>query len=196
MDITALLQQLEATAPAAAIRESLILFPLIEAVHVIGLALVFGTIMIVDLRILGVASTQRVYHVVAAELLKWTWASFALAAVTGALMFITNPVTYFDNIYFRIKMLLLVLAGVNMMIFHLTANGVMEKWQDVRPSPSSAKVAAALSLCLWVAVIAMGRMIGFSISGGAKEPEPPPADVNFDDFLSWLSPASPARPRP
>lgn len=196
MDIIPLLHKLEATAPAAAIRDSLILFPLFESIHVIGLALVFGTIIIVDLRILGVASKHRVYHRMAEELLKWTWAAFALTALTGVFMFITNPVTYFENIFFRVKMLLLLLAGVNMMIFHLTANRTMASWEDVRPSPAPAKIAAALSLCIWVAVIAMGRMIGFSITGAAKAPEPPPPDVNFDDFLSSIAPDGPASAPP
>lgn len=198
MDITPFLNTLEASAPAAAIRESLVLFPLVEAVHVIGLALVFGTIMIVDLRILGLASRQRVYRTVASELLKWTWATFALTALTGALMFITNPVTYFENGYFRAKMILLVLAGVNMLIFHFTTSGTMERWEDARPSPTAAKIAATLSLCLWIGIIAMGRMIGFSITGAAKEPEPPPPDVNFEDFLSSVAPGdlSPAGPAP
>src|SRR6185437_8291338 len=121
MDIAALLTSLQASGLATRIRDSLFLFPLIESTHVFGLAMVFGTIAIIDLRLLGVASSQRSFQRMASDILKWTWAAFALTAVTGALMFITNPVVYYHNFYFRTKMVLLVLAGLNMGVFELTA---------------------------------------------------------------------------
>src|SRR5579862_7452578 len=120
MDIAAFLQWLEATSLANRIRESLLLFPLLESTHVIGLALVLGTIAVVDLRLLGFASQNRPFKLVAKDILKWTWAAFALTALTGALMFTTNATVYYHNFYFRTKMLLLVLAGINMFAFELT----------------------------------------------------------------------------
>ena len=87
MDVAALLASLESTALATRIRDSLYLFPLLESTHVLGLALVFGTIAIIDLRLLGLASTQRSFKKIASDVLKWTWAAFALTAATGALMF-------------------------------------------------------------------------------------------------------------
>src|SRR5687768_18433102 len=103
MDPTAALDWLQATSLAIRIRDSLILFPLLEAIHVIGLALVFGTILIVDLRLLGVASTHRSFQRLASDTMKWTVAAFVLTAVTGALMFITNATVYFYNAYFQTK---------------------------------------------------------------------------------------------
>src|ERR1700684_3602906 len=97
MDISVILKWLEATAIAGKIRGSLYLFPLIESTHVLGLSLVFGTIAIVDLRLLGLASTQRPFMRVASDILKWTWAAFALTALTGAMMFITNAHVYYHN---------------------------------------------------------------------------------------------------
>src|SRR5690348_5705497 len=99
MDIAAILQWLEKTGLATGIRESLFVFPLLESIHVIGLALVFGTIAIIDLRLLGAASTERPFKRMASDILKWTWVAFALTALTGSLMFITNASVYYHNFY-------------------------------------------------------------------------------------------------
>ena len=90
MDITGLLASLESSFPATSIRNSLYLFPLIESVHVIGLTMVFGTILIVDLRLLGLASTRRAFTAIVSDVLKWTWLSFAITAATGVLDFDPN----------------------------------------------------------------------------------------------------------
>src|ERR1700683_17112 len=106
MDIAAFLKLLEGSGLATKIRDSLFLFPLLESTHVFGLALVIGTIAVIDLRLLGVASSNRPFQRIASETLKWTWAAFALTALTGALMFTTNAPVYYHNFYFRVKMLL------------------------------------------------------------------------------------------
>src|SRR5580698_1700313 len=128
MDIAAFLQWLEASGLATRIRDSFFLFPLLESAHVFGLALVFGTISIIDLRLLGLASTQRSFKRMESDILKWTWAAFALTAVTGALMFITNAHVYYHNFFFRTKMLLLALTGINMLAFELTARRTIQRW--------------------------------------------------------------------
>src|SRR5450631_295648 len=97
MDITAFLKSLEDSGLAAHIRASLLFFPLLEAVHVLALSLVVGTIMTFDLRLLGLASAHRSVQRVADDILKWTWAGFALSALTGSLMFITNARVYYSN---------------------------------------------------------------------------------------------------
>ena len=182
MDVTPMLEWLQRTSVAIQIRDSLFTFPLLESVHVVGLALVFGTIAVLDLRLLGVASTNRAVSRVMSDLLKWTWAAFALTAVTGGLMFSTNALVYFHNTYFRAKMLLLVLAGLNMLVFELTARRTIRLW-DVGPStPRSAKVVATLSLLIWVGVIVAGRVIGFTATRTTVPTEGQP-DVNFEDLL-------------
>jgi hypothetical protein len=182
MDIVAFLKSLEASGLATGIRNSLWLFPLIESTHVIGLALVFGTILIIDLRLLGIASTQRSFRRMASDILKWTWAAFALTALTGALMFITNSLVYYHNFFFRTKMLLLLLSGINMLIFELTAGRTIHNWDKAPSAPSAGKALAAVSLVMWIGIIIMGRLIGFTTTRAAVLP-PPPAGVNFDDFL-------------
>jgi uncharacterized protein DUF6644 len=182
MDINALLKSLEATGLATRIRESIFLFPMIESTHVIGLALVFGTIAIIDLRLLGVASTHRSFQRMASDILKWTWAAFALTALTGSLMFITNASVYYHNFYFRTKMVLLALTGVNMLFFELTAGRTIHKWGTAPSAPRAGKTVAVLSLAMWIGIICVGRLIGFTTSRAAAAP-PPPAGVSFDDFL-------------
>src|SRR6266513_1132405 len=101
MDIAALLKSLESTGIATRIRTSSYIFPLLESTHVLGLALVFGTIAIIDLRLLGIASTHRSFKQMASDILKWTWLAFAVTAATGALMFTTNAGVYCHNFFFR-----------------------------------------------------------------------------------------------
>jgi len=182
MDIDALLKFLEASGLAARIRDSVFLFPMIESTHVIGLALVFGTIAVIDLRLLGIASTQRSFHRMASDILKWTWGAFALTALTGSLMFITNATVYYHNFFFRMKMLLLALTGMNMLFFELTAGRTIHGWDRAPSAPRAGKAVAALSLAMWIGIICMGRLIGFTTTRAAVA-APPPAGTNFDDFL-------------
>ena len=183
MNLIPLLDALKNSGLASTIRNSLYLFPLIEAVHVIALTLVFGTIMVVDLRILGVASRNRPYSRVTSDMLKLTWCAFALAAVTGSLMFITNARVYFDNTFFRFKFALMALAGLNMLVFQLTAGRSPVAWNE-GPAPRRAKAAAIASLALWALVIGMGRSVGFTTTGAAAKLAAPPSNVDFDSFLS------------
>jgi hypothetical protein len=182
MDIDAILKSLEASGLAGRIRDSVFLFPMIESTHVIGLSLVFGTIAIIDLRLLGIASTQRSFQRMASDILKWTWGAFALTALTGSLMFITNASVYYHNLFFRMKMLLLALTGINMLFFELTAGRTIHGWDQAPSAPRAGKAVAALSLAMWIGIICMGRLIGFTTSR-ATEVAPPPAGVNFEDFL-------------
>jgi hypothetical protein len=191
MEIAALLSWLEASTLATSIRESLFLFPLLEAFHVIGLALVLGTIVVIDLRLLGLASTGRPFGRIAADILKWTWGAFALTALTGALMFLTNASVYFHNFYFRMKMVLLILAALNMLSFELTLGRTVDRWDRGTAAPLKGRVAAVLSIVIWIGVIFAGRLIGFTTSR-AKVAAPAPADVNLDDLFQG-TPAVPPR---
>jgi len=149
VNIEAFLKALQATALAEKIREALFVFPMLEATHVIGLALVFGTIAIIDLRLIGLASSQRSFKRMYSDILKWTWGAFALTAVTGALMFITNATVYYHNFYFRTKMLLLVLAGINMGVFELTLGRKVDSWDKSPSAPTLGRVPRAYRPSAW-----------------------------------------------
>jgi hypothetical protein len=195
VDAAALLQWIEASRLATTIRESLLLFPLLESVHVIGLSLVFGTIAIIDLRLLGAASRERPFKRMASDILKWTWAAFALTALTGSLMFITNAGVYYHNFYFRTKMLLLLLAGVNMLSFELTLGRTAHRWDNAASAPLAGRAVAVLSLAIWMSVIFAGRLIGFTTSR-AKQTTPAPADSALEELFQGTDGSGGKQPAP
>jgi uncharacterized protein DUF6644 len=135
-------------------------FPLVESLHVIAIALVAGTIFIVDTRLLGITSTKLPFTYVSDRLLPWTWAAFAFAVITGTLMFMGNAVIYYENQPFRVKMILLLAAGLNMLLFQLVTFRGVAAWDNARP-PIAARAAGFLSISLWCSVIGFGRWIGF-----------------------------------
>jgi hypothetical protein len=190
LDFTAFLKSLEDSGAATDIRKSLYLFPFLDCIHVMALALVFGTILAVDLRALGIASRGRSFVRMSGELLPITWGAFAVSVLTGSLMFITNARVYAHNTPFRIKMVLLALAGLNMAVFHLTAGRRMGSWDQAPSAPGVGRLTAALSLALWVGIIFAGRVIGFTTTGQQAKEAPAPS-INFDDFLGGPGGAAP-----
>src|SRR5690606_41054373 len=118
MDMTGRVQDIEASVVGEWMRTTVGAVPIVEAIHVMAIAVVFGTILVVDLRLLGVRDTKRPYTQVSRELLVWTWAAFVVAAVTGAMMFAANAMTYYQNTPFRLKLLAIAAAGLNMLVFH------------------------------------------------------------------------------
>jgi hypothetical protein len=162
MDIVDTLRWLEGSRLASWLRDSLYAFPLIESLHVIGLTMVFGMIAVLDLRLLGLASTRRPFLRLALETLKWTWGAFGLTVSTGVLMFSTSPIAYYQNVQFRFKMALLVLAGVNVLVFNRTAGRSVDRWDRDPAAPFAGRLAAAVSLLIWIGVIFLGRWVGFT----------------------------------
>ena len=161
MDIQSLLQTLQDTALATLIRESDSGFPALESLHVIGIALVLGSIVVVDLRLLGIAAHRPGALRLIKEMLPFTWVAFVTCVVTGVLMFMANATTYADNPMFLGKMGLLALAGLNMAIFHLGAFRRIHEWDTSLPPPTQARIAGFSSLALWIGVIVLGRWIAF-----------------------------------
>lgn len=180
MNVAEILASLEASSIANRIRDSLYLFPFIESSHVIGLTMVFGTIAIIDLRLLGIASTRRPFTRIAGDVLKWTWAAFTLTLITGLLMFITNAGVYYHNFYFRSKMLLIALAGINMLMFELTAGRSVPRWDRDKSAPLAGKTVAAVSFVLWITIIFLGRWIGFTTTRAEVKPA---NEINIEDLL-------------
>ena len=194
MDTSAFLKSLEDSGLAVSLRSSLYYFPFLEAIHVMALAVVFGSIVVVDLRALGIASRERPFTRLSTELLRLTWGAFAVSIVTGSLMFITNARVYAHNTSFQVKMVLLALAGLNMAAFHLTAGRSVAGWDRAPRAPLAGRITAAASICLWLAIIAAGRVIGFTTTG-AQAKEAPASTLNFDDFLSGPGSAPASAPQ-
>lgn len=158
------LTTLQNTALATAIREGETLFPWIECVHVLALTLVIGSIAIVDLRLLGLTGRNRSVVGTTADALAITWSAFAVAALTGGLLFSSNAITYAHNFYFQAKISLIAVAGVNMGAYHLFLGRGAAAWQTAAQTPMRARIVGGVSLCLWIAIAAYGRWIGFTIN--------------------------------
>ena len=156
-----LAQWLQQTEFAVAIKESDWMFQALETVHVLALAIVVGSIAMADIRLLGYFSRDRAVTDIMKETLPWTWIAFVFALLSGAMLFTSKAVAYYENWPFRFKILLLGLAGINMLYFHFNAYRRVADWNEGIP-PVSAKVAAGVSLLFWVAIVTLGRWIGFT----------------------------------
>jgi hypothetical protein len=152
------LDWLQHTSIAVSVSE--VWFPLIESFHVITMAIVAGTIFIVDTRLVGLTSMKLPFSYVSGRLLPWTWGAFACSVVTGTLMFMSNATGYYENTPFRLKMAFLLLAGLNMLYFQKVTVRRVSAWDSGRPAPA-ARLAGFISLGLWCVIIGLGRWIGF-----------------------------------
>ena len=144
-----------------AIRESIWVFPIIETIHVLSIALLVGTVAIVDLRLLGLTMRREPVTEVASQILPLTWCGFAVSFVSGFLLFWSEAATSYFNPAFRLKLLMLALAGLNPLVFHTTIYRRVGVWNEADVTPFRARLAAILSLTLWTGVIVTGRAIAY-----------------------------------
>ena len=161
MTLDAALHWIQNTSLASTIGESSWLFPTIESLHVLAITLVVGTISIIDLRLINVAWRDCALTELLAEILPLTRMCFFVAAISGGLLFSSHAAKYFNNTPFRLKMLLMLLAGLNMLVFHLFELRSVHDWDIESRVPRGAMAAGALSLIFWVSVVSCGRWIGF-----------------------------------
>jgi uncharacterized membrane protein len=156
-------QLIENSSIGAAIRNSDWLFPVIEAIHVLGIVVLVGSTALFDLRLLGRGfMKQQSVSEVGKQVMPWVWASFALMFVTGVLMFSSEATKCYTSWFFRLKMLLLILAGLNAFIFQFGAYRSIANWDEsTRVAPAKARVAAWVGLLLWVLIVFAGRGIAY-----------------------------------
>lgn len=176
MSVHSILESIQGSALAEWMRDTNPAMQVVESAHVLAAVLVLGTVLIADLRLLGIADPQRAFTRIGRETLPLTWVAFALAVVTGSLMFTTSAQTYFGNTAFQLKALALLGAGLNMLLFQLlTARGIAA-WDSGKP-PRAARIAGVISLLLWAAVVLLGRWIGFT--KGYDFTIPPGVELGF-----------------
>jgi len=135
-------------------------FPFMESLHVLSLAIMLGAILMLDLRVLGWAALRYPISTLNRELVPWSAAAFLVANVTGLAMFITRASHHVENPAFQIKMLLLLLAGVNIAYFHFRVMRTVSQWDSNTRAPLAARLAAVSSLLLWIGVTLAGRWVG------------------------------------
>ena len=163
MSILDIAKWLQETQGSISIRESILMFPLLEGSHLLGIAVSAGTIAISDLRMMGLIfkkeSASDVFH----QLIPWTTAGFAMMIITGMLLLWSEPVKLYNSIWFRYKVLFLFLAGLNVLIFHSSkVYRSIHEWEWASSPPRAAKIAGWVSLISWGIVIIAGRTTAYN----------------------------------
>ena len=150
MSLLSLCESLYETQLSISIRESFWVYPLLHWAHILSNSLMFGTIAFLDLRLLGWGLRDRPAGDVARQILPWTWIGFVLMFASGALILVSDPVRYYESTLFRIKLALMVVAGLNAVVFHFTTG-----------TPARARLTGAISLTSWISVVLIGRAVGY-----------------------------------
>lgn len=163
MLVMQLCKWVENTPPALFVRESAYGFPIVVAVHILGLTVSVGTLVWFDLRLLGVSLRRypisEMYH----RLMRWTLSGFAVMFISGAMLFAGYATAAYGSVYFRIKIAAIVFAGLNALLYHRVTERGIAGWNiGVRP-PLPARCAGLFSIVLWTVVILAGRMMSYTI---------------------------------
>ena len=159
--VNELFKWIETTPVAMFMAQSALGFPATLTLHLTAVAVVFGLIAVVDVRLMGFASTRCAVSDLCREALPWTWAAFVLSAITGVLLFTAQPAKYWDNHAFQMKFVLMALAGVNMLVFQLITYRGVARWDRDAAVPLAGKLAGAISLVSWIAIVAYGRWTAY-----------------------------------
>ena len=162
MSIAEVCQWLQDTSWGTGIRESIWVFPIIEGVHTLGIALSVGILLIVDLRLAGVLMRREPVSRISNQLMPWSLAGFVVMFLTGGLLFWSQAVKAWGSVFFRIKLTLLILAAINALIFELTLRRSIVEWDTAETPPFRARLAGVLGIVLWAGVIAAGRTMAYT----------------------------------
>lgn len=161
MTILSVCEWLQSLPWASGITHSSWKFPVIESVHSLALSVMIWPAAILDLRLLGLFMKRRPVSTVAAQFLPWVWTGFIVMILSGSVLFASEAVKCYNSPFFRVKVTLLAVAGLNALLFHYTVFPDVEAW-DKGGTPWRAKVAGACSLAIWIGVVAMGRALAYA----------------------------------
>ena len=160
MSLRPLFEWVHAFPSSIAMRESLYAFPVLLTLHLISLAMFAGLVVMMDLRLLGVAYRGTPFSEVQGRLFPWQMVGMVVTSIAGLLLFYVQPMRYFGKVLYWIKIALIVLAGVNALLFHFTTYRSIAKWDTAGP-PLGAKVAGVLSLAMWAGIVSFGRLTAY-----------------------------------
>jgi hypothetical protein len=172
MSLLAFFGWLADTSWSVALHESQYAYSIIESVHVWTLAVFFGSVVMFDLRLLGLLMRGVPVSEVVGRLLPVTKVAFVLMVISGTLLFFAIPLRSYQNIFFRSKMLLLLLAGLNVWLFHTRVYPKVVTADVEGVPPRAARIAGALSLTLWICIVFSGRMIAYNWFDCDRQPQP------------------------
>jgi len=150
---------LEGLAWTTALREGPYGYPLIETSHVVCIVVFAGLVIMMDLRLAGLAFADAPLAQMQRRLFPWQMATFVPSVATGILLFCVDPLRYYTNVLFLAKLVLLLLAGLNALAFHLKTQGMAETWDEDPKATAMARVTGAASLLLWSITIVVSRLI-------------------------------------
>lgn len=162
MSLRTLCQWVQDQPSSIALRESQYGYPAVETAHVLGMAMFAGLIAMMDLRLVGIGNRRTPVSEIQARLFPWQMTGLATSVISGTLLLYAEPVQLYGNIFWWIKVGLLVVAGVNALAFHLTTYRSVAKWDRDPVTPFGARLAGTLSLVLWTGVIVSGRLIAYN----------------------------------
>ena len=157
------LHWLDATQFSAVMRESVWAEPIVETIHVLTLTLFLGFVLLLDLRLLDVVLRRKRVSEMFEQFNPWLFRGFAVMLVTGLLLFSADPVNFYSTLFFKLKMVMLVLAGLNVALYHATIGKQIAEWDLAPATPWQVKLAGGVSLLLWVAIVACGRGIAYAL---------------------------------
>jgi hypothetical protein len=152
---------LDALPSSIAIRESLYGYPILLTAHVVAMALFAGLVVMMDLRLVGLAYRRMPISEIQRRLFPWQMTGMVFSALTGLALFYGQPMRYYGKLFFWAKMALMVFAGVNAMWFHRTTYRTVTRWDTAPVGPPGARVAGAVSLVLWAGVVLFGRLTAY-----------------------------------
>jgi hypothetical protein len=164
MSIFSFCQWLQNESIGTSIRESVWTFPVIETTHLLALAFSVGIIIFVDLRLIGVTMKDLPVTEVFDRLQPMALKGFVVNVVSGLLLFWSEPMKCYNSPYFRTKLVMLFVLGVNAILFSATTYKTVASWDKAVVTPVAARVAGWVSLLFWAGVITMGRAIAYATS--------------------------------
>lgn len=178
MSLLPFCEWLASTEWSIALHESLYMYPLVESAHVLTLCLFVGMSVLLDLRLLGLALRPVPLTDITKRLMPWMIAGFIVMVITGLLLFYAIPVRSYQNVFFRLKVIFLILAGLNAWTFHNTIYRHVDEWEHDAVPPARARFAGAASLVLWACIIIAGRMIAYNWYD---------CDIPQGPFITWAA---------
>jgi hypothetical protein len=154
-------QWLNETPWSVFLRESDWPFPIIETVHILGLGLSVGTIMWVDLRLVGLAMRRQRASDVVSQFERWAIGGFIVMFISGALLLFAEPLKAYTRLSFRLKMVMLILAGLNVLYFETRVRRTLREYDTAVALPWRAQMVGYVSLVLWLGIIFCGRWMAY-----------------------------------